>query len=557
MTSAYFFNLLLKHKTVLFIAIGLMILESAVSLAVPWFAGKFSQALLNSDQALPYNYLEIASVWFLIFIFQAVFRFFSSYRINWIGAQLLTQLSCRLYDHIQLLPLKYFNNTKKGETLALLSNDVNIISYFLTGVLTSLIPTILVLLGSLILMMQINSTITFIVVALIPAFFLLLKLLGRGIKPISEELVEKQANALAVAGENINVISLIKAFNREETESTVFKNNSYDIQQLRKKQLKIQAILSPIVQLLVSTGILAIILVSALYYQSGDLTLPDLITLLMYGLLFSRPMSALANLYGQIQQARGASKRLTAIFKLSPEPKYVRNSKPILIKGNITFEHVNFSYQQKCIYSDVNLTIKQGETIVFYGDNGLGKSTLLHLLMRFIAPSSGVIKIDNHLLNHIDLSSLRDQLGLISQDIALCNGTIVENIAYGFPQANLLEIKAAAKKAGADAFIEELTLGYQTPVGENGALLSGGQRQRIALARCLLTAPKVLLFDEPTSMIDKEGNEDFRQNIKQITEGLTAIIITHDQDMFTIADRVLTIKDRKIIEIQQDMTIGN
>jgi len=320
MTFYHFFNLLKSHKKILVIAIMLMVLESAVSLSVPWFAGKFSESILEDKLIFNFTYIQIAFIWLSLFVIQAALRFFSTYRVNYIGAKMLTELSCRLYDHIQLLPVKYFSNTKKGETLALLSNDVTIISYFLSGVLTGLVPATLILFGALILMASINTTITLIIMLMVPAFFIVLKLLGRGMRPISENLVQRQADSVAIVSENLSIIQLVKAFSREKTESNRFKANAHEIQELRKKQLKIQAILSPVIQLLVSTGVLVVVVVSAMHYQSGDLTMPDLITLLMYGMLFARPMSALANLYGQTQQALGASKRLNEIFSISPEP---------------------------------------------------------------------------------------------------------------------------------------------------------------------------------------------------------------------------------------------
>ena len=303
MTLYHFFSLLKHHKLPLFIAISLMVAESAVSLSVPWFAGKFSESILDGKTILQLNYIQIALIWLSLFFLQALLRFLSTYRVNFIGAKMLTELSCRLYDHIQLLPVKYFSQTKKGETLALLSNDVAIISYFLSGVLTGLVPATLILCGALLLMASINITITLIIILMVPAFFIVLKILGKEIRPVSESLVKKQADSIAIASENLNIITLVKAFSREKIESNRFKENAHEVQKLRKQQLKIQAILSPAIQLLVSTGVVIVVVVCAMHYQSGDLTIPALITLLMYGMLFARPMSTLANLYGQTQQA--------------------------------------------------------------------------------------------------------------------------------------------------------------------------------------------------------------------------------------------------------------
>ncbi|HBY86800.1 MAG TPA: hypothetical protein DEO86_13110 [Colwellia sp.] len=556
MTLYHFFSLLKNHKLPLLVAITLMVVESLVSLSVPWFAGKFSESILEGKTIFNLSYIQIALIWLSLFVVQALLRFLSTYKVNFIGAKMLTELSCRLYDHIQLLPVKYFSNTKKGETLALLSNDVTIISYFLSGVLTGLVPASLILLGALILMASINITITLIIMLMVPAFFVVLKLLGRGIRPISENLVQRQADSMAIASENLSIIKLVKAFSREKNESNRFKANAHEIQKLRKKQLKIQAILSPAIQLLVSTGVLIVVVVSAMHYQSGDLTMPDLITLLMYGMLFARPMSALANLYGQTQQALGASNRLNKIFSATPESSC--HSHEVIpdngiqtnddLSGVISFKNVDFSYEQsEQLLVNVNIDIQQNQTIIILGPNGTGKSTLLHLLVRFIEPTSGQISIGGKPLSNFNLSELRRNIGLVSQDIALCSGTVADNIAFGYPQASFDEIEGSAKKAGAHQFISELENGYQTQVGENGVLLSGGQRQRISFARALMTDPAILLLDEPTSMIDNEARTDFKHRFNEVLKNKTVIMVSHEQSLADIADQVFIMKDHQLM----------
>lgn len=558
MTFYHFFSLLKNHKQPLLVAIALMVIESMVSLSVPWFAGKFSESMLNGNTIFNLSYLQIAFIWLSLFILQAILRFLSTYKVNFIGAKMLTELSCRLYDHIQLLPVKYFSHTKKGETLALLSNDVTIISYFLSGVLTGLVPATLILLGALLLMASINTTITFIIMLMVPAFFVVLKLLGKGIRPISENLVQKQADGVAIASENLSIIKLVKAFSREKSESNRFKSNAHEIQKLRKKQLKIQAILSPVLQLLVSTGVLIVVIVSAMHYQSGDLTMPDLITLLMYGMLFARPMSTFANLYGQTQQALGSSKRLNNVFAISPEPDNFTeedNSQhqntshdQNLLLGAISFKQVDFSYTpNEPLLSNINIDIQPKQTVLILGANGTGKSTLLHLLVRFIEPTAGEISIGGQPLNHFKLSTLRNNIGLVSQDIALCSGTVADNIAFGYPQASFTEIETAAKKAGAHLFISALENGYKTQVGENGVLLSGGQRQRISLARALMTDPSIILLDEPTSMVDSEAKTTFKDSFNEVLKDKTVIMVSHDQQLVDIADHVFEMQNHQLV----------
>ena len=302
--------------------------------------------------------------------------------------------------------------------------------------------------------------------------------------------------------------------------------------------------------MLVTSGVLAVVVISAMHYQEGKLSMPELITLLMYGILFARPMSTLANLYGQVQQALGASSRLIKVFNVAPEPLDLNESTEQFNNNAISFKNIGFHYSSnEPLLNNVNINIAAGETLVVLGENGKGKTTLLHLLMRFVEPVTGIITIGDKNINQVNLSLLRNYIGLVSQDIALCNGSIIDNIAYGYPQATKEDIETVAKQAGAHQFISELEHGYKTQVGENGILLSGGQRQRISLARALLKNPSVILLDEPTSMVDKEGKEDFNNQLHSLLKKQTVIIVTHDKALSDIADRTITIENGKLKEI--------
>lgn len=214
----------------------------------------------------------------------------------------------------------------------------------------------------------------------------------------------------------------------------------------------------------------------------------------------------------------------------------------------ISFKNVDFSYEQsEQLLVNVNIDIQQNQTIIILGPNGTGKSTLLHLLVRFIEPTSGQISIGGKPLSNFNLSELRRNIGLVSQDIALCSGTVADNIAFGYPQASFDEIEGSAKKAGAHQFISELENGYQTQVGENGVLLSGGQRQRISFARALMTDPAILLLDEPTSMIDNEARTDFKHRFNEVLKNKTVIMVSHEQSLADIADQVFIMKDHQLM----------
>ncbi|MEP4891555.1 MAG: ABC transporter ATP-binding protein [Aliiglaciecola sp.] len=541
------FKLLRYHKTALSLAVLLMLAESLISLSIPYFIGQFSMSILDQENAFGWSIGQICLAWVALIILQAVLRFESTFRTNIVGAHVLNDLSCRLYDHVQMLPMAYFSNRKKGEILSLISNDANVLSYFLSGVLTGLVPAALIVLGAVIMMANINLSIALIIVITVPVFLITIKIVGKTIRPISEQVIKHQAGAIAIATENFGSMQLVKAFNRQSIESKKFRKNANQVLDLRTRLLRIQALISPLIQMIISIGIVFIVVVSALHYQSGELTIPNLITLLMYGLVFAKPMSTFAGLYGQLQQARGSSTRILEVFNVSPESDDKAEFDLDCQKGSIEFNDVSFAYQADSpILTGVDARFENGSASIILGPNGAGKTSLIHLLMRFMEPQTGNILIDQQAIADCSLVSLRKAIGLVSQDIALCDGNILDNIAYGLPQASEEEIIEAAKLAGADSFITDLKAGYYTKVGENGVLLSGGQRQRISLARALVINPQILLFDEPTSFTDDAGKQEFSKLLAQSLKDKTIIIVTHDQQLCEVADKVYKLEQGKL-----------
>jgi ATP-binding cassette, subfamily B, bacterial len=557
------FRYLIPHRIAFVGAALLMVGESIAALATPWLAGLYAKNLLL-DSSMAENVLpdisivgnsirEILILWLLVFVAQALFKFGSSYLVTISGAKILARLSNRLYQHVQVLPMGFFHSRKRGDLLALFSNDIAIISHFFTGTLISIVPMFFTMIGALLLMAMIDKYVALLIVLVIPGFFLIVKVLGRKIRAISETLVQKQANAMALTEENLSLMPIIKSFNRETVESRRYGQHTDDVLTLRKALLKLQSILSPVIQLLASMGILLVLWVSSQQLWAAQLTTPALVSLLLYGLLFARPVSSLANVYGQAQQAMGASKRLRAVFAVSPEPQAQSASVLASAKGEINFVDISFHHAERPpIFRQLRLLIKAGETVAITGENGMGKTTLLHLLMRFNDPQQGIIRIDGHDISGVSLSSLREQIGYVSQDTLLCDGTIADNIRYGHPNASQPDIEAVARSACVHDFVSRLPNGYQTAIGELGVRLSGGQRQRIALARVLLSKPQILLLDEATSMFDPQGELQFLEKARELFAQHTVILIAHSRASLALADRVLTLHNGQLTDVITD-----
>lgn len=527
------------YKVAFMLVVVLMVSETAVSLSIPYFIGQYSQEFLDTVTALDESHFVYLHFWIGLLAAQALLRFLSTYNVNLVGARIMAELSCRLYDHIQVLPIQYFQENKRGDVLSMLSNDLAIVSFFASSVLTNLIPNILVLIGSAILMFLIEPTIAILICVLVPLIYLILKFISRGMQPISRALVQTQADTIAQASENIGAISLIKAFNKEAQESSAFKRRTDEILALRTQQFRLQALLSPLIQFLASVSVLVVLVMCVVKFNAGALSIPDLISLMLYGIVFTRPLGSLAGLYGQFQQVIGASERLLHVYHLESEPRD-EHGKPIdITKGDIVVENVSFGFLQRPgVLQQLQFHLKPGQSMLIYGQNGGGKTTLLHLLMRFYEPDSGRILIDGQDIRHATTKSVRQGIGLVSQDVLLCNGSIFENITYGVASPNAELVYKAASDAGLDSVIARLPQGYDTQVGEGGVRLSGGQRQRIALARALLMKPKILLLDEPTSMLDEQARISFREEFHGLFTSFTVIMISHDPTLANVADVV-------------------
>ncbi|RLA47828.1 MAG: ABC transporter ATP-binding protein, partial [Gammaproteobacteria bacterium] len=334
-----------------------------------------------------------------------------------------------------------------------------------------------------------------------------------------------------------------KAFVREKLERNRFEEKNQELLSVSSKQILVNSILSPAITLLASAGLLLLLWLGINHVESGQLATSELVSLLLYAMLLTQPISGLANVYGQVQRTLGAADRLQAFFAQQPEPE--GTNQPILPLGSgaIEFESVSFAYpEREPVLQDFNLKIEAGETIAITGPNGAGKSTLAYLLMRFDQPQSGRILIDDHDIEQFDLQSVREQIGLVAQNTLLVNGTVRDNLVYGRFDASNEDIQKAAHSARASEFIEQLPEGYDTIIGDQGVKLSGGQRQRLSLARTLMKDPPILILDEATAMFDPEGEAGFIQECKELIAERTVILITHRPASLALADRVLKLE---------------
>jgi subfamily B ATP-binding cassette protein MsbA len=527
---------------------ALMLAESAAALAVPWLGSKLAEAILRDPATNAWGIPAVLGALLALFAIQGLLRFASTNVLGGTVARIDADLRTRVYDHLQALPIAFFQQRRHGDSLALLTRDVYLVSEYLGGTLVALGPLLFTVGGALVFMLQLQPMLALLAAILVPVFYLLIKILGRSIRPLSNELQEAHVNAISLVDQNLGALPAIKSFTREAQESRSHAKQVERIRDLTARQLRVHAAIGPAVQFIAAAGVLLVLWLASGQIEQGKLTPAELVAFLLYAQLLTRPVAGLADVYGQTQSVRAAVGHLLQALDEKPEPPGHIGATLAPIRGDITFEGVSFGYPGRPpALSRIDLRIAAGETVAIIGPNGAGKSTLAQLLLRMHEPGEGRITIDGTDIATASLNSLRGQIGVVPQHVLLFNDSARHNIVYGRPDATDAQIEAAARAARAHDFIIALPHGYDTVVGDHGVRLSGGQQQRLALARALLKDPRILILDEATAMFDPEGEREFLEACRDLLKRRTVILITHRPAPLAIADRTIRLEEGRVV----------
>jgi ATP-binding cassette subfamily B protein len=522
---------------------SLMLVESLAMLAVPWFGGQLAGRMVTGGDG---NTIGLVVVVLGLLAAIAGLRICVGMLSGSMSLRFLAQLQNDLHDHLQSLPVPFHESHQRGDLLALSTWEIGRLSGFLTGTLVALPPMLLTALGAIAIMFTIDPLLAIAVPVMVPLFYLVLKVIGRRLRALAVAAQEAEADALALAEMHLELLPAIKSFTHEGPASRRYAEAIARSRDIQLKEVRITAVLDPVVQLVASIAAVALVVMAG--RSAGNMTAAELVAFLMYAALLTRPVSQLANVYGQIQTLKGMLDRLGRVLNTAPE-REAHNAQAITrARGRITFDAVDFAHPGRaCTLLGVNLDIPAGQTLALTGANGAGKTTLAGLLLRFLEPDAGAVRLDGIPVGDLRLADLRHQIGVVPQRPLLFNGTISENIGFGRIGATQAEVEDACRLAQAHDFILTLPEGYATQIGSQGVRLSGGQGQRIALARALVKDPPILILDEATSMFDTEGESDFVTGATASLRDRTVILITHRPATLALADRIVRLDGGRIV----------
>ncbi|MFX1281413.1 MAG: ABC transporter ATP-binding protein [Promethearchaeota archaeon] len=542
-----------EYKTFFVIVLISGFMQSFMFFTIPLFLGPLLDILVDSSKSIH----ETIPIFILMFSIQGIVGILFGIRTyvnRWMGANVIYNLRNELYLTLQLMDFKWFDETKSGELLSRVTSDVNLLKRFLSTDFQVFIRQAFTFSLSFIILFVINVELAIYISFISPALFYMLLIFRKKLRPLFHSSRETYANLTHRIHENIQGITVVKSYSREDHEIKEFTkvNDLYFKKSMRI--IKLQALFDPLIYLIDNTAFLIVILVGGFLVSDGKVGFGDLFTFILVMNFSLEPLYTITQFISNLPKISEICERVVYILnsKITVQEKANAIKMP-LIKGEIQFKNVSFSFnpeKESFVLENINLYIKPGETIAILGSTGSGKSTLVKLIPRFYDATNGEILIDGINITNVTFKSLRKQIGYISQDNLLFSRTIKENIAFGKRDLPMEDIKRVAQVSDIDKFIEsELQEQYDTKVAERGKTLSGGQIQRITIARALAIKPRILILDDATSSVDVDTEYSIQKHFKDVFKDSTTFLITQRISAVRNADRIIILDKGKIVQI--------
>ena len=508
-------------------------------------------SVLSSEEKITELFWWLGLAVILFVVLRPPIEFYRQYLAQNLSNNILFDIRKELYGHLQRLSLKYYSNTRAGEVISRVINDVEQTKNFVMTGLMNVWLDLSTIIIAIIIMANLNVKLTIVALIALPFYAISVKYFFGRLRDLTRKRSGALAGVQSYLHERVAGMSIIKSFTLERHEQEIFDEANGDFRKAALNHSKWNAISAMVVNTITDIAPLVVIGYAAYEVINGNVTVGELVAFSAYIERLYSPLRRLVSSSTVLTQSIASMDRM---FELMDETYDVQNKPNAIempkVNGKVEFDGVSFMYDQegKMILNNVNFTIEAGQTVAFVGMSGGGKSTIVSLLPRFYDVSSGAVRMDGMDVRDVTIKSLRQQIGIVLQDNILFSSSVKENILMGNPDATDEEVYAAAKAANAHDFIINLPEGYETKVGERGVKLSGGQKQRIAIARVFLKNPSILVLDEATSALDLESEALIQDSLDRLASDRTTIIIAHRLSTITHADNIFVIEHGQVVE---------
>lgn len=542
-----------QQRSAVITVVILVVLNTILSVLGPYLLTKaIDEYIIPGD--LP-GLARIGGLMVGVYVLNSLFTWQQTYIMAGAAQRTVRDLRNDLFDNLQTLSLRFFDQHPHGDLMSRLTNDVENVNTVLAESATQLVSGILSLVGVAAMMLWLNLRLGLLTLTVLP---LMVFLLMRWVAPRTRSGFRDQQAALGklngLIEETVTGQRVVKAYHREQTVLAEFEVSNGEVRRAATRAQILAGFMGPLFNFVNNIGLALVAGVGGWMALQGLATIGSIAGFINYSRQFSRPLNEIANLYNSIQSAIAGAERVFAIIDEKPDLVDAPDAKPLpAIQGDVVFQDVSFGYTKATpVLKHVTLHAKPGQIIALVGPTGAGKTTIVNLLTRFYDITSGSITIDGHDLRTLQQDDLRRQLGIVLQDTFLFSGTVMDNIRYGraqgAPEASEAEVIAAAKLANADQFIHRLPHGYETHLSERASNLSQGQRQLLAIARAILANPRILILDEATSSVDTRTEYHIQEAMRRLMAGRTSFVIAHRLSTIRDADQILVINHGEVIE---------
>jgi subfamily B ATP-binding cassette protein MsbA len=543
------FGYLRPHWRPFAIALVGLVISSAVGLAFPLIIAGITTQVVTGGDAGGLDTLILMLIG--LFVVQAAGGFLQTYLLGVVGERVVAQIRGQLFARLITLSLDFHSSHRVGELISRLSNDVTLVRTMLTQTVTSLLSSVIGLVGSVIILFTLSPSLLLVILLLAPALIAVAVVFGRPLQRVSTQVQDTIAGSTTTAEEALSGIRVVKSYVREDWELERYDKDLRTVVATGSRLALWRAAFGTLMGFLGFGAIAALLWYTGHQVIDGTLGIGTLTGFLLYGVAIGASLGSIASLYGQFREGTGAIERVFEIVDTRPTVVDAPDARPLgAIEGRIELDGVSFGYlPDRPVLRDLSLSIPAGETLALVGPSGSGKTTLVGLIPRLWNVTAGTIRVDGVDVRAVTVDSLRGQIGLVAQEATLFGGTVRENILYGRLDATDADMVAAAVAANAHGFISELPDGYETVVGDRGMRLSGGQRQRVAIARAILKDPPILLLDEATSSLDNESERLVQDALDRLKVGRTTLIVAHRLSTIRAADRIAVLDDGWLVEL--------